>query len=1056
MKRQFLQLIFKGFILFIINPLSFPIETFAQSSVSGKVKDSKNEPIPGVSVRVKGTTIGVTTDVNGDFKIAATASQGYLVFSSIGYTTLEIQIDSRKTYEVILAEDNKFLNEVVVTALGIKREEKSLGFAAQTINANAVVDAKTNNWVNSLSGKVAGLNIQGAGAGPMGSSRITLRGESSLNLDNNQALIVVDGVPISSKITGTGFNSHLAADSPVDYGSGVSDINPDDIENVTVLKGPGATALYGSRAAGGVIIITTKSGVRKDGSIGITFNSNFNIEQVNRYPDYQFEYGEGRTSSYYSYLDSPDGINTSTTAAAGRAWGPKFAGQSFYQYDPNTVGNKPTQKTPWVPYDNYISGYFQTGQTLSNSLSIDGGNDKGSARLSITHLKNKWIIPNTGFERLNASLAVNQKISNKLKISGRANYTNKRSDNLPMAGYNNQSLMYFLIIGPSPNVNPNWYKPYWQPGLENVLQKNPFNPGPDNPYLAMYEMLNKMNKNGLIGSVSANYEISKKFDLMVRSGIDMSFEFRSQQRPFSMTKYPRGMYREQNVFSYESNTDVLLSFKDKLSSKININASAGANSMSQTYDFAGLYADQLAQPGVYQISNSLDQAVADPLKTGKAINSIYGSAQIGFDEKIFLDVTGRNDWSSTLPAKNNSFFYPSLSSSFVLDEIFSLPKVISFAKLRASWAQVGNDTRPYQTARYYDRIYGNSFTNPGQLFNAELKPEITESYEFGLDLRLFKNRLGLDLAYYDNNSKNQILSIPLDPVTGFSNALINAGLINSKGIEVKLMGKPIVTNKFSWSTTLLWNRNRSYVKELSNGITNQIIYQHGSNVSIEARVGGLMGDMYGKGFQRSPDGQIIYSSANGLPAPLDPKVRKMGNAFADWKGSVMNELTYKNIRFSLLIDGQKGGAMYSQTNHKNNTLGKTVVTLPGRDNGIVGEGVVKLADGSFIQNTKVADASAYYDNYYQISNAETNIFDASFIKIREVRLEFELPSQLLKKIGVQRTSIALWGRDLFNFTKFPGFDPEGGNLNNGTLTPGVELTQFPSNRTVGTNLTFKF
>jgi TonB-dependent SusC/RagA subfamily outer membrane receptor len=275
MKRQFLQLIFKGFILLLISPFTFPVETFAQNSVSGKVKDSKNEPIPGVSVRVKGTTIGVTTDVNGDFKIAIPASQGYLVFSSIGYSTTEIQLDKRSVYEVILAEDNKFLNEVVVTALGIKREEKSLGFAAQTINANAVVDAKTNNWVNSLSGKVAGLNIQGAGAGPMGSSRITLRGESSLNLDNNQALIVVDGVPISSKITGTGFNSHLAADSPVDYGSGVSDINPDDIENVTVLKGPGATALYGSRAAGGVIIITTKSGVRKDGSIGITFNSNF-------------------------------------------------------------------------------------------------------------------------------------------------------------------------------------------------------------------------------------------------------------------------------------------------------------------------------------------------------------------------------------------------------------------------------------------------------------------------------------------------------------------------------------------------------------------------------------------------------------------------------------------------------------------------------------------------------------------------------------------------------------------------------------------------------------
>jgi TonB-linked SusC/RagA family outer membrane protein len=1056
MKRQFLLILSKFFILLIISPFSLPIDAFAQSLFSGKVKDSKNEPIPGVSVRIKGTTNGATTDINGEFKINSAASQGYLVFSSIGYTTLEIQIDSRKTYEVILVEDNKFLNEVVVTALGIKREEKSLGFAAQTINARAVVDAKTNNWVNSLSGKVAGLNIQGTGAGPMGSSRITLRGESSLNLDNNQALIVVDGVPLSSKITGTGFSSHLSADSPVDYGSGVSDLNPDDIESVTVLKGPGATALYGSRAAGGVIIITTKSGERKDGSIGISFNSNFNIEQVNRWPDYQFEYGEGRTSDYYSYLDSPDGINTSTTAAAGRAWGPKFAGQSYYQYDPNTVGNKPTQKTPWLANKNYISDFFQTGQTISNSLALDGGNDKGSARISITQMKNKWIIPNTGFERLNAALSVNQKLSPKLKISGRANYSNKKSDNLPMAGYNNQSLMYFLIIGPSPNLQASWYKPYWEPGLENVVQKNPFNPGPDNPYLAMYEMLNTMNKNALIGSVSANYEISKKFDLMLRSGVDMSNEFRSQQRPFSMTRYPRGMYREQNVFSFESNTDVLLTFKDKISSKINFNASAGANSMNQNYDFAGMYADQLSQPGIYQISNSLDPAVADPLKTSKSIHSVYGSTQIAYDEKIFLDVTGRNDWSSTLPFKNNSFFYPSVSSSFVLDEIFSLPKVISFAKLRASWAQVGNDTRPYQTARYYDRIYGNSFTNPGQLFNAELKPEITESYEFGLDLRLFKNRLGLDLAYYDNNSKNQILSIPLDPVTGFSNALINAGLINSKGLEVKLMGKPIVNNKFSWSTTLLWNRNRSYVKELANGINNQIIYQHNTNVSIEARVGGLMGDMYGRGFQRSPDGQIVYSSANGLPAPLDPVARKMGNAFADWKGSIMNEFSYKNIRFSLLVDGQKGGEMYSQTNHKNNTLGKTMVTLPGREGGIIGQGVVKMADGTFVPNTVKAAASAYYDNYYQISNAETNIFDASFLKIREVRLEFNLPNGALKKLGVQRTSIAFWGRDLFNFTKFPGFDPEGGNLNNGTLTPGVELAQFPSNRTIGTNLTFKF
>ena len=405
---------------------------------------------------------------------------------------------------MVLQEDNQTLGEVVVTALGIKRAEKSLGFAAQTLQSKALLDAKTNNWINSISGKVAGLNIQGVGGGPMGSSRITLRGESSLNLDNNQALIVVDGVPISSKITGTGFNSHLSADSPIDYGSTVSDLNPDDIETVTVLKGPGATALYGSRAAGGALVITTKTGARKDKGVGVTLNSNFNIEQVNRWPDYQFEYGEGRTSNYYSYLNSVDGINTSTTAAAGRAWGPKFNGQSYFQYNPLDPNGTPTERTPWVAYDDYISGYFQTGRTFSNSISLDGGTEKGSARFSFTHLKNEWIIPNTGFERINAALSVSQQLSSKLKITGKANYTNKKSENLPAAGYNNQSLMYFVIIGPAPNVKPSWYKPYWTPGLEGVKQKNPFNPGPDNPYLDMYEMLNKMNKHGFIGNISAS------------------------------------------------------------------------------------------------------------------------------------------------------------------------------------------------------------------------------------------------------------------------------------------------------------------------------------------------------------------------------------------------------------------------------------------------------------------------------------------------------------------------------------------------------------------------
>ncbi|MBS1565820.1 MAG: TonB-dependent receptor, partial [Bacteroidetes bacterium] len=384
--------------------------------------------------------------------------------------------------------------------------------------------------------------------------------------------------------------------------------------------------------------------------------------------------------------------------------------------------------------------------------------------------------------------------------------------------------------------------------------------------------------------------------------------------------------------------------------------------MQQYYNFAGMYADQLAQPNVYQISNSLDQAVADPQISRKAINSVYASSQFAWREKIFLDLTARNDWSSTLSYTNNSYFYPSVSTSFLLNELFRLPQAISFAKLRMSWAQVGNDTRPYQTDKYYDKINGNAFTNPGTLFNPNLKPEITSSYEAGIDLRLLRNRIAIDFAVYDNSSRNQILAIPLDPTSGYTNALINAGLINSKGMELQLTGKPIVTNRFSWSSTITWSQNRSYVKELASGITNQVIYSHDGNVTIEARVGGRMGDMYGLGFQRSPEGKIIYSTA-GVPAALNPVAKKWGNAFADWKAGWLNEFNIKNFRISLLVDGQKGGSMYSMTNHKSNTLGKTKVTLPGRDGGIVGNGVVyDAATKTYSPNTVKVPAFSYYEN----------------------------------------------------------------------------------------------
>lgn len=1027
--------------------------------IKGRVRDSLGNGLEGVTITLIATSEKTLSSQGGYFKLQPNdkvSTGAVLRFSYAGYRTLDHVYSGKNEIDITLKPVAIELSEVVVTALGIKRSEKTLGFAAQTVKENAVTDARTNNWVNSLTGKVAGLNIQGTGAGPMGSSRITLRGESSLNLDNNQALIILDGVPVSNKISGTGFTSHLSQDSPIDYGSAVSDINPDDIESITVLKGAGATALYGSRAAAGVIIITTKSGSGKRNGIGMTYNSTMSVEEVNRWPDYQFEYGEGRTSLYYSYGNSADGVNTATGVAAGRAWGPKFNGQAYYQYDPKSPNGLPSERTPWVANKDYISGFFRRGVTTTHSISLEGGTDRTTARMSLTRMNNKWILPNTGYERINAALSVNSQVSQKLRITGKMNYTNKRSENLPAAGYNNQTIMYFLIIGTAPNIRPEWYKPWWEEGLVGVKQRNMFNPGPDNPYLDLYEMLNRMNKHGVVGNLSATYQIRPNLEFQMRTGIDMSFEFRSQQRPYSMTKYPRGMYREQSVFNYEQNSDFLLSYKDRINDLLSYSVTAGGNTMVQNYNFSGLNADQLAQPGIYQISNSLDPAVAEPMRTNRAISSLYGSGQLSFDEKVFVDLTGRNDWSSTLPQQNNSFFYPSVSTSVILSELFRLPRKISFAKVRASMAQVGNDTRPYQTKKYYDRIYGNSFTNPSVLYNPGLKPEITSSLELGIDIRMFRNRAGIDLSVFNNKSRNQILAVPLDPVSGFSSALVNAGLINSKGAELLLRGTWIQRAGLRWTSTLTWSTFRSYVRELAEGITNQVIYAHGSNVSIEARVGGRMGDMYGRGFQRTPAGEIVYGT-NGLPAQLDPVLRKWGNAFADWKAGIMNEVSYKSFRFSALLDGQMGGSMYSQTNHKNNTLGKTRVTLPGRDNGIVGDGVVfNASTGKYDRNTVVAQASSFYDNYYQISNAETNIFDASFLKIRELRLEYSVPQKAVSKMGLQQCNLALYGRELFNFTKFPGFDPEGGNLNSGTLTPGVELTQFPSTRNMGFNITVKF
>ena len=1045
--------------------LSLP--SFSQNSqvtISGSTLEYESKkPVPGVSVS-DGKKIVAVSGATGLFSVTVVPGT-QLHFTALSYFEETITINKNQSgLTILLKQQSKELEGVVVTtALGIGRKQKALGYAVQQITSDDMNEAHSNNWISSLSGKVAGLNLLSSGSGPLNSTRVSLRGDVSLNADNNNALIVIDGVPKTSGLTTSGvdnaYGAGLGNDVPIDFGNGIADINPDDIESITVLKGPGATALYGSRAANGALLITTKSGAnRKEKGLGVTINSNTSINTVLKWPDYQYEYGQGTGKAlnaqgqfYYSYGASADGASTSGTSSG---FGPKFNGQSYFQYDPAKQGQG-AERTPWVPYKDNIKGFWRTGFTTTNNIAVEGGNEKGSARASITHTKNEWIMPNTGFERITAAVNLNYKVSDKLKLVSKVSYTNKNSDNLPATGYNNQSIAYFMIFQ-NPNVSLDWYKDRWKNGYYEIDQLHPYSSFIDNPFLIAYEMTNSVNNNNVVGTLSAAYEITKKFDLMLRSGIDLTNEERKMRRPFSTANFLKGYFKEQTITDIESNSDFLFSYHDKLGKDIDVSASAGANTMHRKYNRTDAYVDGLVIPAVYKLANGSGMPIVTDFDRNKIVNSVYGLASFGYKGKYFVDVTGRNDWSSTLPVQHNSFFYPSVNTSFILSDILKLPKAVSFAKLRMSVAQVGNDTDPYKTNKYYGTSeFAGSGSVPTTLFNADFKPEISTSYEAGLDVRFLKNRLNLDLTVYNNVTKNQILEVPLDPTTGYTRAVLNAGKVRNRGIEAILKVVPVKHKNFQWTSNINWSKNQNRVLELAAGLSDKQDIGYGGNATIQARVGGTTGDIYGFGFMRAPDGQIIYTSS-GLPArPAD--IQYIGCAYADWKGGIQNEFSYKAFRFSFLFEGQYGGLIYSQTHHKSTEQGKLKHTLLGREeNFIIGDGVVDDGAGHYVPNTKKVLPVDFYADYYRRANVEANSFDASYLKLREARIEYNIPQHLLGKTFIKKASVALYGRDLLMITSFPIFDPETAALNGSTILPGVEMGQLPSSRTMGINVTLKF
>ncbi len=1094
---------FKGAVCVLVVLLLSVLQLHAQR-VSGQVTDTETkETLPGATVAVKGTARGTATDGTGRFTIEARAGET-LEVSYVGYTPLSVVVGTETSLNIELRTGN-VLNEVTVTALGISREKKSLGYSVQEVKGEDLDKARETNIVNALAGKVAGVTIVGNPSGIGSSSRITIRGERSLNINRNQPLFVVDGVPISNDQRGSSGNSY----QDVDYGNGAGFVNPDDVASITVLKGASAAALYGSRANNGVILITTKSGKNTKG-IGVTINSTVTFENVLRLPEYQNVYGQG-LGGVFEFLDGNGG---GAADGVDENWGPKLEGQLLDQFDSPTsngfrggdIGNLFTsigpvnlsqqlatrgeiQATPWSARPDNVRDFFETGVTQTHNIALAGSNEKSDFRLSYTWLDQTGTVPNTDLKRNTIAFAGGYNLSPKLKVRTAINYLKNTSDNRPNLSYGTENIMYLFNCWLGRGANVGAMRDYWMAGREDLNQFN-FNYNyHDNPYFGLYENTNSQDIDRVFGNLSVNYDFTKDLSLMVRGGTDASNEFRARKRAYSTQRFQRGSYREERVSFTETNLDFLLGYKKSLNDRFNLNIGLGGNAMRQVGRFSDVIAPELAVPGIFTLSNSrvAVQNLGNTPFTEKRINSLYATGQLGFDNYLYLDLSARNDWSSTLPSDSRSYLYYAANLSAVLSDAFKIQSdVLTFAKLRFGVAQVGNDTDPYQLAAVYNAqtaVLGSpSYSESSTLINAGLKPEISTSVETGFDVRFFKNRLGLDFTYYLTNSKNQILPIPLTGTSGYSARIINAGLIQNRGIEITLNASPVKTRNFSWDVAFNFSRNRSEVKELFNdpisgqAVSNYVIAAR--YITVEARVGEQMGDMYGIGFERvssdpnakyyDPTGQnvgkVVYNAA-GKPEATASRI-KLGNYNPDWLGGINNTFNFKGLSLGVLFDIRSGGEVYSHTQTVGREGGQLVETLEGRadgydltkeGNGVIGDGVVKNTDGTYSANTTKLSAREWHTTYTLGRRlVEGVVYDASFVKLRELRFGYTLPNRIWGKSSLRDLTVSLVGRNLALWADVPHIDPETSSTSGGTVIPGVESVALPSTRSWGVNLNFRF
>ncbi|MET0574041.1 MAG: SusC/RagA family TonB-linked outer membrane protein [Pedobacter agri] len=1048
-------------ILFLL--LLSPFVRAQNLAISGTVKSSSGETLPGVSIFVKGTKQAVTSNGTGNFSITV-AGKSTLVFSYIGFATKEVEVsENNKVLDVVLNDGDNALDEVVVTALGISRQKKSLGYAVQELKGESLTEARESNLVNALAGKVAGVRVTNS-QGDMGSSRVVIRGETSIS-GNNQPLFVVDGIPVD--------NSQLNSAGARDYANTISDINPNDIESISVLKGPNAAALYGSRAAAGVIIIKTKSGKSKKG-LGVTFNSNGVIESLLTLPKYQDVFGQG-SEGKFSYVD---GKGAGTNDGVDESWGPRMDGRLIPQFFSTGVA------VPFVANPDNVRDFFETGYSLSNGIAVEDAGEKFDYRLSYNNLKQVGVVPNSGQDKNSFALNTTLRITPKLTLTANANYSKLGSDNLPGTGgsRSTSTMLQFTWFGRQVDINQ----------LKNYLDENgnTFNWNNSyysNPYWVAYENTVSQNRNRIIGNIGLNYKITDGLNFNFRSGTDYYNDRRKIRIAYGTNGTPFGSYSESAFTVNENNTDATLNYTKQLNDDFSLEALLGTNIRSRYIEQNDQSAPRLAVAGLYTLSNSRDPLTSSNNYSKLKSYSGYASAQIGFRNYLFANITARNDWSSTLPAQNRSYFYPSFNGSLVLTEAFDIKSdVLDYAKIRGGWSKVGKDADPYRLINTFS--FSAPFGSNPQLtasttdLNPDLKPETTTSSELGAEAVLFKKRLRFDVSLYNTNSYDQILSVDVSQSTGFRSKLLNAGKINNKGIEVQLGVTP-VKKQLTWDIDVNYAANRSKVIELDKAGLLQNYVVATNSAQVIAAVGQPYGTLFGNAFLRDGNGNIVVN-ATGAPQ-TDPTKRVLGKYTPDWIGGISNTFTYKGVSLGVLIDASFGGSIYNGTYATGTYTGVLASTLPGRaaefggisyyyPGNVKANGTVRLADGAAApagvtvyddgiifdgvttdgkRNEKILPAQTYYKSFRTID--EANIFDASYVKLREIKLSYNLPAKWVRPLSLQGVSVSLVGRNLAILHRnVADIDPEVAfNTGNGQ---GLESLSNPTTRTYGINLNIRF